>query len=185
VKLLSIPPQYLKKQLIPNQHSAGDTRIPNQRHYGFCSCIWPIKKSLPGPCTMKRDVAYQIPYEWKIPTGRWGGGEVREGHYYDERGYNYLQPLVVCIGCKAFIRRIKQQHALRFIYCSLIATPTPFMFTRVDTMHYSMYAWTYASIIRPNIRINYCTYTQRFWLLLQRRYPYALRAVAYLKHHCS
>jgi hypothetical protein len=40
------------------------------------------------------------------------GGE----NYYDDRGNNYFQGLIVCIGCKAFIRRIIRTAACTTIY---------------------------------------------------------------------
>jgi hypothetical protein len=120
VKLLTIPPQHLKNQLIASQRSASDTRIPNQGHYGFCSCIWPIKKFLSdkSPHTMKRGRSLPNPLwmENAYWPGGGGGRKVTEGHYYDKRGNNYVQPLVVCIGCKSFIRWIIRTAACTTIY---------------------------------------------------------------------
>jgi len=90
---------------------------------------------------------------------------VRE-NYYDDRGNNYLQRLIVCIGCKAFIRRIIRTAACTTVYLLL----TNCHFNPLLVYNSRHHAWTYASITRPNTRINCCSNTQQFSQLLQSEY---------------
>jgi hypothetical protein len=96
-----------------------------------------------------------------LPNPLWmeKGREVRE-NYYDDRGNNYLQRLIVCICCKAFIRRIIRTAACTAIYLSFPNCHSNPLHVYNSPHHAnSTYAWTYASIIRHNTFTSTATAT--------------------------